>query len=159
MIKPWMVIGGVTLLIALFANILRPKDIRWFRRLERPQWLTFEKLIPVIWSIIFVCGAFSAHSIWQIQPDAPSTPWILAAYVVLEVLIVVYSPIMLWSHNLLIGTAIGAAGCIWGLGLMLWVLQISGGAAALLLPYLLWGPIGTYTTWRMAQLNDQQRLI
>ena len=46
MLKSWMVIAGVGFAIALLANIIRPQDAKWFRRLERPQWLTFEKLIP-----------------------------------------------------------------------------------------------------------------
>ncbi|MEO0489988.1 MAG: MFS transporter, partial [Cyanobacteria bacterium J06659_2] len=36
--------GGVGFAIALLSNIIRPRDVKWFRRLERPQWLTFEKL-------------------------------------------------------------------------------------------------------------------
>jgi len=37
--------------------------------------------------------------------------------------------------------------------LALSVLQVSQPAALLLLPYILWSPIGTYTTWAMMHLN------
>ena len=37
MIRSWMVIGGVTLLVALGANIITPKDVKWFKRLRRPS--------------------------------------------------------------------------------------------------------------------------
>lgn len=68
MIKPWMVIGAVTLLVALGSNIILPKDVKWFKRLQRPKWLTFEAAIPIIWTIVFICGAWSAYIVWkQIQ--------------------------------------------------------------------------------------------
>jgi tryptophan-rich sensory protein len=37
--------------------------------------------------------------------------------------------------------------------LLLTVLPISGTAALLLLPYVVWTPIGTYTTSKMIDLN------
>nr|WP_139253753.1 tryptophan-rich sensory protein [Hydrococcus rivularis] len=37
--------------------------------------------------------------------------------------------------------------------LALMVLPISGWASLLLLPYLLWSPIGTLVTWQMMRLN------
>jgi len=35
------------------------------------------------------------------------------------------------------------------------VLPISQTAALLLLPYVIWGAIGTYTTWEMIDLNPE----
>jgi benzodiazapine receptor len=154
MIRSWMVIGGVTLLVALAANILRPKDVKWFFRLRRPRWLTFEKLIPVIWTVVFICGAWSAYIIWE-----QTQSWgLMAFYLLLEVVIVAYSPAMLWSRSLKLGTLVGGIGSVLGLILAIVVLPISGWAAALLLPYLIWSPIGTYTTWEMYKLNrDAER--
>ena len=66
MIKSWMVIGGVAFLVALANNILLTSDdIRWFNRLTRPSWLTFEKAIPLIWIIVFIAGAWSAILVWE----------------------------------------------------------------------------------------------
>jgi benzodiazapine receptor len=50
MIKSWMPIAAVTILVAIAVNRqLKANDIRWFNRLRRPQWLTFERAIPLIW--------------------------------------------------------------------------------------------------------------
>ncbi|WP_375498687.1 tryptophan-rich sensory protein, partial [uncultured Nostoc sp.] len=57
MIKSWMVIGGVAFLVALAANVITSSDRQWFKRLQRPRWLTFEGAIPIIWTVIFICGA------------------------------------------------------------------------------------------------------
>lgn len=52
MIKSWMVIGAITFLVAFGSGVIKPKDIKWFARLRRPNWLTFEFLIPIIWTIV-----------------------------------------------------------------------------------------------------------
>ena len=151
MIKSWMVIGAVTLLVALGANFITPSDRKWFKRLRRPNWLTFEALIPVIWTIVFICGAWSAYMVWE-----NTGSWLLMGfYLLVEILIVAYTPVMFRTRSLKIGTIIGGTGAISGLLLALTVLSVSLGAAALLLPYLIWSPIGTYTTWEMAKLNPK----
>ncbi len=69
MIKSWMVIGGITLLVGgLGGAIAPPGGRKWFNLLRRPRWLTFEKLIPIIWTIVFVCGAWSATIVWEHEP-------------------------------------------------------------------------------------------
>ena len=149
MIRSWMVIGGVTFLVALFANLITPKDIQWFKRLRRPSWPTFEKAIPLIWITVFICGAWSAYIVWENTRN-----WLLMGfYVLVEIVTVAYNPGMLRLRSLKIGTILGGIGAILGIILALTVLPISGLAAALLLPYVIWSPIGTYTTWEMMRLN------
>ena len=151
-----MIIAIVTVAIALLANVLRPKDIKWFRRLERPNWLVFEKLIPVIWCLIFVSGAVSAHQVWQREPGTAQTWSLMGGYIVLELLIVAFSPVMLWSRNLRLATGVGLVGWLWGLIFTILLFSISWQAACLLIPYLLWGPVGSYTTWELYQLNQSR---
>lgn len=151
MLPSWLVIGGVTFLIALGSSILRPKDIKWFNRLQRPRWLTFEKVIPLIWTIVFICGAWSAYIVWEKTQN-----WgLMAFYALIEITIVAYSPVLLWTRSLRNGTIVGGLGFILGLVLTFLVLPVSGMAALLLLPYLIWSPVGTYTTWAMGQLNPE----
>lgn len=147
--KSWLLIGIITVAIALLANVIRPKDIKWFKRLQRPQWLTFEKLIPLIWTVVFICGAWSAYIVWE---QTQSWLW-MSAYIVLEVITVAFTPVMFWTHSLKTGAVIGGAGFVLCLLLAIGILSISGWAAALLIPYLLWSPIGTATTWQMDKLN------
>ena len=151
MIPSWLAIGGVTFLVAFGSSIIRPKDVKWFARLRRPQWLTFEALIPVIWTVVFICGAWSAYIVWERTQN-----WsLMAFYLLVEVAIVAYSPVLLWTRSLIKGTIVGGIGSVLGLILAIAVFQISPWATALLLPYLIWSPIGTYTTWAMAQLNPE----
>jgi translocator protein len=73
--------------------------------------------------------------------------------VVHGILIIAYVPITLRSRNLKLGTWVGLTGFGLGALLTLAVWQISGWATLLLLPYLIWSPIGSYTTWAIARLN------
>lgn len=78
---------------------------------------------------------------------------IMAFYLLLEIVIIAYVPVTLRSRNLKLGTGVGLVGFVLGTLLTLLVWQISGWSALLLVPYLLWSPIGSYTTWAIARLN------
>ena len=148
-----MIIGIVTLAISLLAGVTRPKDIKWFKRLQRPSWLTFEKLIPVIWTVVFVCGGWSAYIVWE---QTQSWGWMIF-YIILELVTIAYTPVMFLTHNLKLATFIGGAGFVICVALAIGVLGISSWAAVLLIPYLLWSPVGTATTWQMDKLNPQKQ--
>ena len=153
MLKPWMLIGGVTLVVALGSSLIRPKDISWSQHLSRPKWLFFEPAIPFIWTVIFACGAGSAVLVWEKEPGSLKTWLLMGFYLLVEVITVAYIPATLRRRSLGVGTLLGWVGVILGVLLTLVVSPISGIAALLLLPYLIWSPIGSYTTWRMIDLN------
>lgn len=153
MIKSWMVIGGLTLLVALGSLLIRPRDIRWVKRLDLPNWLFFEPAIPVIWTVIFACGAWSAVLIWEKDPGSLRTWLLMGLYLLLEIVTVSYIPVTLRLRSLKVGTVLGGAGAIIGGVLTMAIWPISGWAALLLLPYVIWTPIGTYTTREMIDLN------
>jgi tryptophan-rich sensory protein len=148
-----MVIGGITLLVALGSAFIRPRDIPWIKRLDRPKWLFFEPAIPFIWTVVFVCGALSATLIWEQQPGSLITWLIMGLYLLLEIITVAYIPATVRLHSLTVGTVLGGLGVIFGILLTLTILPMSEQAALLLLPYLVWTPIGTYTTMQMIDLN------
>ncbi len=153
MIPSWLWLGGITFLMAFLTNRLNKQDIRWFNRLNRPRWLTFEKAIPVIWIFIFACLVASASKIWESDPGTTKTWLLLAFYLLVELTILAYTPGMCKLRSLKAGTIIGFAGFILGLILSLLVFPVNSGAGFLLVPFLLWSPIGTFVTWKMIPLN------
>jgi tryptophan-rich sensory protein len=76
-------------------------------------------------------------------------------YLLVEIAIVAYTPVMCKLQSLKVGTIIGGIGFILGLLLTLTVLPLKFWAAILLVPYILWSPVGTYVTWVMSQINEQ----
>ncbi|WP_448266748.1 TspO/MBR family protein [Nostoc sp. DSM 114159] len=155
MIPSWIIIGAVTFLVALGSFFITPRDVKWFANLSRPRWLVFEPLIPVIWTVIFICGAASAYIVWEKNPGSLITWLIMALYLLVEIITVAYIPTMLRFRSLKIGEVLGLIGLISGVVLAICVLPISLVAALLLLPYLVWTPIGTYTTDELKELNPQ----
>lgn len=152
-----MVIGGIALLLAILGGgIVPPKGVQWFNRLRRPKWLTFEKLIPVIWTFVLTCGVWSAVQVWERDPGSRYTWMLMVGYALLELAILAYNPAMLVARSLKAGSIVGAAGFGIGLILAIVVAQVSSSAALLLLPFLIWSPIGTYTTWAMLKLNPTE---
>lgn len=129
-----------------------PRNYAWFMGLRRPDWLTFERWIPAIWITIFLCGIGSAAWLWQRDP---SPVWI-PAYALLELLILIYMPALCGLRSLRLGAMVGLTGWLAGGILALCVFPVSQGAGWLLVPYLLWSPIGTYVTWEMIRLNPDQ---
>ena len=154
MIPSWLVIGVVTLAIPFICNrFISSRDFRWFKRMRRPDWLTFEWAIPIIWTIVFICGAWSAYNVWQNDPGSAKTLLLMGCYVVVETAISLYTVVMCKTRSLKIGTIIGGTGFFLGAILAVMVQPVSNTAFLLLLPYLLWSPVGTFVTWQMMQLN------
>jgi tryptophan-rich sensory protein len=77
----------------------------------------------------------------------------MGLYLLLEIITVAYIPATVRLHSLTVGTVLGGLGVIFGILLTLTILPMSEHAALLLLPYLVWTPIGTYTTMQMIDLN------
>lgn len=155
MIKSWMVIGAVTFFVAVGSFFITPRDVKWFAKLSRPRWLVFEPLIPLIWTVTFISGAASANMVWQKNPGGLITWLLMGLYLLLEIITIAYIPLMLRFRSLRTGEIVGSVGVILGVLLTFAVLPSSKLAALLLLPYLAWSPVGTYTTEELIQLNPK----
>lgn len=144
----WLAILVVMLGVGFGLNPSRD-EFQWFLRLRRPAWLSFERWIPLIWLVIFACFYASALLVWR---DGGGW-WLMGGYLVLLVLVQSYTWVICRTRRLQAGTAVGFAGWAWGVGLAVLVASISTPAALLLVPYLLWSPLGTLVTWQMQRLN------
>jgi translocator protein len=141
----------ILLVMVAVGALLNPsrEQFDWFIRLRRPAWLTFEGLIPLIWIAIYACFYASALLAWN-----ASWSWgLMAGYLGLLVLVQSYTWLICRTRRLANGTAVGLAGWVWGVALALVVLNHSLPTVLLLIPYLLWSPIGTLVTWQMQRLN------
>lgn len=125
------------------------EDFAWFLRLRRPRWLSFERFIPLIWLLIYACFYGSA----LLSQGAGGGWGLLVGYLVLLVLVQSYTLLICRTRRLAAGTLVGGAGWVWGVALTLRLLPLSRPAALLLVPYLLWSPVGTLVTWQMQRLN------
>jgi len=137
-------------LVAVVAGLNPSRSqFSWFLQLRRPDWLTFERWIPLIWITIYACFYASALLAW----NASGSLELLAGYLLLLVLVQSYTWLICRTRRLANSTAVGFAGWMWGVALAVIVLASSRNAALLLLPYLHWSPVGTLVTWQMQRLN------
>ena len=141
----------ILVVMVAVAGLLNPsrEQFAWFIRLRRPAWLTFEGLIPLIWLTIYACFYASALLAWR----SGNSLVLQGGYLLLLVLVQSYTWLICRTRRLANGTRVGFAGWAWGVALALIVLDSSRTAALLLLPYLLWSPVGTVVTWQMQRLN------
>ena len=153
MVPSWLWLGAITFSAAFLTNRLNSQDIRWFNRLRRPRWLTFEKAIPFIWIFIFVCLVASASLVWDENPGTLNTWLVIIFYFIVQLSILAYTPVMCKLQSLQVGTIIGFVGFVLGVILAIIVFPISSSAGLLILPFLLWSPIGTLVTYLMIPLN------
>ena len=141
----------ILLVIGTLVVVIMPsqEEFAWFLRLRRPSWLSFEGLIPVIWVLIYGCFYASALLAWN-----RTASWgLMGGYLLLLVLVQSYTWLICRTRRLANGTAVGLAGWLWGVALTVVVAAPSQWAALLLIPYLLWSPVGTLVTWQMQRLN------
>ena len=141
----------ILLVIGTLVVVIMPsqEDFAWFLRLRRPTWLGFEALIPLIWLLIYGCFYTSALLAWN-----RTASWgLMGGYLLLLVLVQSYTWLICRTRRLANGTAVGLAGWLWGVALTVVVACQSQPAALLLIPYLLWSPVGTLVTWQMQRLN------
>lgn len=135
---------------SLFTSLRDP----WFQSLKRPEWLTFEFIIPFIWTFVWVCLTISAILVWE-KSAKRGRPWpIIGTYAVIAFLTSAYNPIVVSNHSLVGGLIVGGLATALVYILAFIVKPISNTASWLFLPYALWGPVGTYLTWVLLQLNS-----
>ena len=141
----------ILVVIGTLVVVIMPSqdDFAWFLRLRRPGWLTFEGLIPVIWLLIYACFYASAMLVW----NRTASLWLMGGYLLLLLLVQSYTWLICRTRRLATGTGVGLAGWLWGVALTVMVLPVTQPAALLLIPYLLWSPVGTLVTWQMQRLN------
>ncbi len=152
--KARWIITAVSAALFFGGSLLTSLRDPWFQNLQRPGWLTFEFLIPFIWTFIWVCLTISAIIVWE-KTSKQSRPWLLMAmYAAIALSTSVYSPIVVELRSLTGGMIAGGLATLLVYILAFLVKPISQKASWLFLPYALWGPFGTYLTWLLIQLNQ-----
>lgn len=144
----FLAMAAVSLLI-----VPSPADYRWFMRLRRPRWFAYDGSASVVAAATFLCFYASALLVWEtLRPREQPWPW-MGAYLLLVVLVQSCTWVICRSRRLATGTAMGFLGWLWGMLLTAMVASLNGPAAALLVPYLIWSPVGILLNWQMGRLN------
>lgn len=150
--KARWIITAISAAIFVIGNLSTSLQDPWFQNLQRPDWLTFEFLIPFFWTFIWICTTISAILVWERAPK--SRVGLMAMYGAIALLTTLYSPVVAEFRSLAGGLILGGAATLLVYITAALVLRTSRTASALLIPYAIWGPIGTYLTWVLIRLNS-----
>jgi tryptophan-rich sensory protein len=148
----WIIVT-VSTAILVIGNLLSSLQDTWFQNLIRPDWLTFEFLIPFIWIFIWICTTISAIIVWE-KAEKRDAKLFIILYALVAILTSAYRPVVVELRSLIGGLIVGGLATLIVYILAFSVRKISPKASLLLLPYSLWGPIGTYITWILIDLNS-----
>jgi benzodiazapine receptor len=148
----WIPILTALVLIYLALNPTH-QAYEWYLRLRRPRWFNFEQNILYIWLGLYICFFNSARLVLE-----PQWQWGYAAsFLLLVVLAQGTSWLTCTSGSLAAGVGLGIVAWLWNLGMILALVRVSTGAAAFLVPYLLWGPVEMAGRQKMRALNPHVR--
>lgn len=140
---------GAVVVAALTGAVFRPGA--WYKRLAKPDWRPPNWLFAPVWSVLYLMIAVSGWLVWREEGFAGATlP--LAVFFAQLLLNALWTPVFFGLHRIDLGFLTIA--CLW-LAIVLTIglfYTVSGVAALLLVPYLVWvsfAALLNYSIWRL----------
>jgi translocator protein len=125
----------------------------WYRSLRQPDWAPPDPVYGAAWTLIFALAAMAAVLAWRAAPHRREAETMVGLFALNGFLNVLWSLIFFrlqrpdWAGWEVIALWLSVAGLIVYCG------RFSKGAAALLVPYLVWVTIAAALNWQVAALN------
>lgn len=124
----------------------------WYEALVKPEWTPPGWAFPVVWTTLYVLMGTAAWIVWRRGTKEEGTRKALGLFVLQLVLNAAWTPTFFGARRIFLALAL--IGVLW-LAILATTLafrRVSGTAALLLVPYLVWVSIATalnYRIWRM----------
>lgn len=151
-IFPVIIAGSLALITAVVGGTITVLD-GWYYSLQQPEWAPPDYAFGIIWTAVFAMIALAGLLAWQKAPtrrDAEiaiglfalngflNLGWSFVFFRMQRPDLAFYELILLWLSILV---------------LIIFCGRFSKGAAALLLPYIIWVTIAGALNWQIVQLN------
>lgn len=147
-----LAISYIAVLIVVFGGVLINNGLTWYYTLTLPAWHPSALVIVLVWTIIYLCGAWSLITIWN-GVRCIRFPWIIAGFGLLVFLNLVWSVSFFQLHLLSVALWIGAVFGVCVLTLMMLMWSVSKKASALLLPFAVWIAFALCVQYAVLVLN------
>jgi tryptophan-rich sensory protein len=153
---PPLVAAGVAVVVALAGGLLTTTG-PWYHALRRPSWKPPDWAFGPVWTTIFTLTAISAVMAWNADSGLASRTALVATYGINAVLNIAWSGLFFrlrrpdWALLEVVFLWISIA------ALILVTARVSGLAATLLLPYLVWVGIAACLNRAIVRLNGPFR--
>jgi translocator protein len=141
------------LLLFLAVGAITTLGLEWYAGLTVPAWTPPQLLIAVIWCVLFLFAALSACRYWNRTPELAQRRLTLDLYMGNAFLVLLWNYLFFGTHALF-PAAWAAAAVLIAAVLLVWrTSRVSGSAAWLLAPYVLWVTFATALTYVIATMN------
>lgn len=153
---PPLVAAGIAFVVALAGGLLTTTG-PWYESLRRPAWKPPDWAFGPVWTTIFTLTAISAVMAWNADAGFASRSALVVAYGINAALNIAWSGLFFrlrrpdWALLEVVFLWISIA------ALILVTARVSGLAAGLLLPYLLWVGVAACLNRAIVRLNGPFR--
>lgn len=127
----------------------------WYAGLAKPFWTPPNFAFPVVWSILFVLNAIAGWLVWTAA--GTEALWPLGLYGASLLINASWSGVFFGLHRMGLGFVIVVMLWLSLAAVIVSFAQISGVAAGLVAPYLVWVTIASALNLRVWQLNPGAR--
>ena len=150
--RPLLIAAAAAILTA-FAGGSMTKIDAWYRGLEKSSLNPPDWAFAPAWTIIYMLAALAAAAGWRVMRSSAERAWLVSLFFFNALLNIGWSGVFFtlrrpdWAMAELIALWISVALLILLLG------RRSGGAAALLIPYLCWVSFAGWLNYKVVALN------
>ncbi|MGC6399074.1 TspO/MBR family protein [Sphingomonas sp. FW199] len=149
---PIVIAGSLALVTALVGGTLTVLD-EWYYALRQPEWAPPGYAFGIIWTAIFAMIALAGVRMWQTAPTRRDAEVAIGLFALNGFLNLGWSFLFFRMHRPDLALYELAALWLSILALILFCGRFSKGAAALLVPYLIWVTIAGALNYQVVQLN------
>lgn len=151
-LMPVLIAGSLALVTAVVGGSITVLD-SWYYSLRQPGWAPPDYAFGIIWTAIFAMIALAGVLVWRTAPTRRDAEIAIGLFALNGFLNLAWSFLFFRMQRPdiafyeLIALWLSIAALIW------WCGRFSKGAAALLVPYLIWVTIAGALNWQVVQLN------
>jgi benzodiazapine receptor len=148
----WSLLVFVMLVVVAASSGVLFKPGAWYESLRKPRWTPPNWLFGPVWSVLYIMIAVAGWLVWRAAPDSPAM-WLWGLQLVVNA---TWSGVFFGMRRM--DLAFYDIGLLWILvaGFILTASGISGVAALLFVPYLVWVSIAGALNWTVWRMNPER---
>ncbi|SEO55563.1 TspO and MBR related proteins [Halogranum amylolyticum] len=154
--RDWVTLVGFVVLVNVVGAVpavLGGPDSAWFAALEKPWFYPPSVTFGIVWTLLFTLMGVALWLVWRRGTDSSAVRLALGAFVLQFVFNVAWTPVFFALQRPAAAFWIIVALVVAVVGTIAAFARVDRRAAALLVPYLLWGCFAAVLNYTIVQLN------
>jgi len=151
--RPAVIIGAVTLLVAAIGGWITQKNLPWYDTLALPEWTPAGSVIGIIWTVIYLLTAGGIFWAWRNTTSATLHRALARTALINALANIGWSAVFFGLHRIGPGIVVSVFLLFTVFALRIEIRSGSRRAALLLAPYVVWVTFATYLNFAVWRLN------